>query len=59
MDIMPVQTSKTLIAMATNVGCAVEAKKAINAPLTMSVTIKAAERTYIRQKMQEMTVMAM
>ncbi|MNU73134.1 hypothetical protein D3C71_626120 [compost metagenome] len=55
---MPVQTSSTLMAMATNVGCRDARKKAMKAPLTMTVTMKAAERTYIRQKMQEMTVIA-
>ncbi|MNY81032.1 hypothetical protein D3C86_2223810 [compost metagenome] len=59
MDIMPAQTNRTLMAMAMNVGCCEAKKKMTKAPLTMAVTMNAAERTYIRQKMQDMTVIAM
>ncbi|MNW11955.1 hypothetical protein D3C71_2095200 [compost metagenome] len=56
---MPAQTNRTLMAMAMNVGCCEAKKKMTKAPLTMAVTMNAAERTYIRQKMQDMTVIAM
>ena len=47
------------MAMATNVGCPVAAKNAMNAPLTITVTVTAAGRRCIRQKMHAITVMAM
>ncbi len=47
------------MAIAMKVGWPVAAKKAMNAPLTIAVTVMAAERRCIRQKMQAITVMAM
>ncbi|BCH62283.1 hypothetical protein RvVAR0630_pl04250 (plasmid) [Agrobacterium vitis] len=55
---MPIETSAILMAVAMKVGCPVAAKKKMNAPLTMIVTVIAAERRCIRQKMQEITVIA-
>lgn len=52
-------TKAMLTAVATSVGCPVERKNAMNAALTITATISAAVRRYIRLKMQPITVIAM
>jgi hypothetical protein len=59
MTSMPIETSAMLMAVASKVGCPVMAKKTMKALSTITVTLIAAGRKCVRQKMQLITVIAM
>ena len=59
MTSIPIDTRATLMAVAIRVGWPLMAKKPTKALSTIAVTVIAAGRKCIRQKMQLITVMAM
>ncbi|BCH67377.1 hypothetical protein RvVAT039_pl02100 (plasmid) [Agrobacterium vitis] len=58
-DIIPAQTNMILTATAIQIIFSSEMKNIINDMLTIIVTITAADRRYIKQNMQDITVIAM